>query len=91
MVEMSANEILHKHAEGNKREMGKAVEAALFLETLLASGEWVLTKDILKTAKEIHGLSEDAVRGGKDRVPSIVAEKRGVHWGWILRPQGEGL
>jgi hypothetical protein len=83
-VEMSANEILYKQVEKKKSDRGKAAQAAAFLEQFLASGEWVLTKDILKTAKEMHGLSEDAVRGGKDRVPSIVAEKRGVQWGWIL-------
>jgi hypothetical protein len=84
-VDMSAGEILVAQSEANKDTSGKAAEAKVLLEELLASGEWVPTVEIMKTAKETHGLSEIAIRRARAKLP-IKAEKQGKPWFWRLQP-----
>jgi RecA-family ATPase len=81
-VDMSANEILAAQAEADKNNSGKVAVAKQFLETFLAGGQWVATKELLKTAKELHGLAESAVRRAKDVLPQVQAEKQKGGWGW---------
>lgn len=82
-VDMSAGEILQAHAEAAKDTTGKAAEATAFLEEFLRSGEWIATTEILSAAKEAAGLSEDAVRRARMKLP-IKAEKHGKPWFWRL-------
>lgn len=80
-VDMSAGEILLAHADADKDASGKVADAKVFLETLLASGEWVATTEIMKAAKETQGLSEFAVRRARAKL-GITAEKHGKSWFW---------
>lgn len=83
MVDMSAGEILVAQSEASKDTSGKAAEAKVFLEELLGGGEWVPTVEIMKSAKETHGLSEIAIRRARAKLP-IKAEKQGKPWFWRL-------
>ena len=89
-VEKSANEVLEAivAARAAAKHSGKVALAKEFLETYLPTDVWVLSKDIMKDGKELHGLSEDAIRRGKDELPEVIPEKRGAVWGWI-RKSGE--
>ena len=82
-VSMSAGEILVAHADVGQETTGKVAEARAFLETFLASGDWVSTTDVMKAAKETAGLSEIAVRRARARL-AITAEKHGKTWVWKL-------
>lgn len=88
-VEMSANEILAEQAKTDKDKTGRVGEATEFLITLLASGKWVATNEIMKAA-DANGISKRAVQRAKEKDPSIVAEKEGTQWGWRLEPLPEG-
>ncbi|MES2360017.1 MAG: AAA family ATPase [Gemmatimonadota bacterium] len=92
-MEMSAGEILQAQAVANRQAEketephGKTGEALAFLETFLADEGWHPTVDIMKTAKELHGLSEFAVRRAKEKT-TIQVEKQGRQWFWRLHVSG---
>jgi putative DNA primase/helicase len=87
-VEMSAGEILHAQADADKEPTGKVAEAMAFLKNHLASGDWMLSTEIMKDADQ-HGLSKPAVMRARVRLPDINIEKRGKHWYWRLESAGE--
>jgi hypothetical protein len=95
-MEMSAGEILvaqalaNKQAEKEKEPAGKTGEAFAFLETFLADGAWRPTVDVMKTAKEMHGLSEFAVRRAKEKL-TIQVEKQGRQWFWRIGDAGPAI
>ena len=85
-VDMSANDILLAQADADKNAGGKVADALQFLEQLLAGGEWMPTTEIQRAA-DAHGYSKAALQRAKS-MSSIVAEKKGKHWGWKLVVSG---